>query len=114
MAHTDDRVRGKWHIRRQSTGQVAHTGDRVRGKWHIRAGRQSRSTYISVGKPVGRGQLGRGRCRMEYNSKMNDGGVDWVNLLQDRDKWWAVLNFFVVYKIREHCSLVEEVLALQD
>jgi len=65
-------------------------------------GRQSRS----VGKPVGRRPLGRRRCRMECNSKMNDGGVDWVNLVQDRDKWRAVFKkviFFVLYKMQEHC-----------
>jgi hypothetical protein len=52
---------------------------------------------ISVGKPVGRRPLGRRRCRMEYNIKMNDGGVDWFNLVQDRDKWRAVFNKVIFF-----------------
>jgi hypothetical protein len=50
-----------------------------------------------VGKPEGRRQLGRPRCRWEDNIKMDLrevgwGGMDWINLAQDRDKWRALVN----------------------
>jgi hypothetical protein len=54
---------------------------------------ETRNAYrILVGKPEGKGPLGRPRRRWVDNIKMdlrNIGwyGVDWVNLAQDRDQW---------------------------
>jgi hypothetical protein len=50
-----------------------------------------------VGKPEGRRPLGRPRRRWEDNIKMELrevgwGGMDWINLAQDRDRWRAVVN----------------------
>jgi hypothetical protein len=49
-----------------------------------------------VGKPEGRRPLGRPRRRWEDNIKMDLregwGGLDWINLAQDRDKWRALVN----------------------
>jgi hypothetical protein len=50
-----------------------------------------------VGKPEGRRPLGRPRRRWEDNIKMDLrevgwGGIDWINLAQDRDRWRAVVN----------------------
>jgi hypothetical protein len=50
-----------------------------------------------VGKPAGNRPLGRHWSRWEDNIKMGIremvfGGVDWINLAQDRDRWWALLN----------------------
>jgi hypothetical protein len=51
-----------------------------------------RSAYrILVGKPEGKRQLGRPRRRWEDNIKMDLteigwGGMDWINLAQDRDQ----------------------------
>jgi hypothetical protein len=47
-----------------------------------------------VGKPEGKRSLGRPRCRWVDNIKMDlgeivGGGVDWLSLAQDRDKWRA-------------------------
>jgi hypothetical protein len=52
-----------------------------------------------VGKPEGRRPLGRPRRRWEDNIKMDLwkvgwGGMDWINLAQDRDRllwirWWT-------------------------
>jgi hypothetical protein len=50
-----------------------------------------------VGKPEGRRPLGRPICRWKDNIKMDLrevgwGGMDWINLAQDRDRWRAVVN----------------------
>jgi hypothetical protein len=49
-----------------------------------------------VGKPEGRRPLGRPRRRWEDNIKIDLrevgwGGIDWINLAQDRDRWRAVV-----------------------
>jgi hypothetical protein len=49
-----------------------------------------------VGKPEGRRPLERPRHRWEDNIKMDLrkvgwGGMDWINLAQDRDRWRALV-----------------------
>ena len=60
-----------------------------------------------VGKPEGKKPLGRPRRRWEDTIKMElqevGGGCgDWIELAQDRDRWWAlvstVMNFWVPKK----------------
>jgi hypothetical protein len=48
-------------------------------------------------KPEGKRPLGRPRRRWLYNTKMDLeeigwGGVDWIGLPEDRDKWLALVN----------------------
>jgi len=49
-----------------------------------------------VGKPEGKRPLGRPRRRWEDNIKMDlevgCGGMDWIELAQDRDRWRALVN----------------------
>jgi len=50
-----------------------------------------------VGKPEGKGPLGRLRRRWEDNIKMDlqevgCGGIDWIEPAQDRDRWRALVN----------------------
>ena len=52
---------------------------------------------VLVGKPEGKRPLGRPRCRWEDNIKMDlqevgGGGMDWIDLAQDRDRWRALVN----------------------
>jgi len=56
-----------------------------------------------VGKPEGKRPLGRPRHRWEDNIKMNlqevgCGGMDWIKLALDRDRWQALVN--AVMKLR--------------
>ena len=65
---------------------------------------EKRGVYrILVGKPEGKRPLGKPRRRWEDNIKMylqkvGCGGMDWIELAQDRDKWRALVK--VVMKIR--------------
>ena len=48
-------------------------------------------------KPEGKRPLGRPRRRWEDNIKMDlqevgCAGMDWMELAQDRDRWWALVN----------------------
>jgi len=52
---------------------------------------------VLVGHPEGKRPFGRPRCRWEDNIKMHlqvvgCGGVDWIELAQDRDRWLARVN----------------------
>jgi len=59
---------------------------------------ERRGAYrVLVGKPVGKRPFGRPRRRWEDNIKMGlqdvgFGGMDWIELYQDRDRWRALVN----------------------
>jgi hypothetical protein len=59
---------------------------------------ERRGVYrVLVGKPGGKRPLGRPRRRWEDNIKMDlqemeCGGMDWVELAEDRDRWRALVN----------------------
>jgi hypothetical protein len=59
---------------------------------------QEKNAYrILVGKPEGKRPLGRRRRRWVDNIKIDLreigwDGMDWINLVQDRDQWRALVN----------------------
>jgi hypothetical protein len=59
---------------------------------------EGRGAYrILVGRPEGRRPLGRPRHRWEDSIKMDLqevgwGGIDWIDMAQDRDRWQALVN----------------------
>jgi hypothetical protein len=71
---------------------------RMRWARHVARMGEKRNAYrLLVGKPEGKRPLGRPRCRCVDNIKIDLveigwGGVDWIGLAQDRDKWRALAN----------------------
>jgi len=58
---------------------------------------------VLVGNPEGMRPLGRLRPRWEDDIKMDlqevrCGGMDWGEMAQERDRWWALVN--VVLNLR--------------
>jgi len=62
-----------------------------------RMGERRDANRVLVGKPEGKRALGRPMRRWEDNIKMDIqevgyGGMDWIEVTQDRDRWWALVN----------------------
>jgi hypothetical protein len=70
---------------------------RMRWAEHVARMGEGRGAYrILVGRPKGRGPLGRPRHRWEDNIKIylevGWDGVAWIDMAQDRNRWRAVVN----------------------
>ena len=65
---------------------------------HVARMGERRGVYrVLVGKPDGKRQLERPRCRWEDKIKMDIqevgcGGINWIELAQGRDRWRAIVN----------------------
>ena len=77
------RMRWAGHVARMGEGRVVHR--------------------VLVGKPEGRRPLERPRHRWEDNIKMDlrkvGGGGDWMELAQDRDRWRALVNTVMNFRV---------------
>jgi hypothetical protein len=78
---------------------------RMRWAGHVARMGEKRNAYrLLVGKPEGKRPVGRPRRRWVENIKMDLseigwGGVDWIGLGQDRDKWRALVNAVMYFRI---------------
>ena len=70
-----------------------------------RAYGERRGVYrVLVGKPERKGPFGRPRYIWEVNIKVDlqevgCGGMDWIELAKDRDRWRALLNAVVDLRV---------------
>jgi hypothetical protein len=66
---------------------------------------EKRNEYrVLVGKPEGKRPLGRPRRRLEDNIRMDLrgiswGGIDWIDLAQDRNQWKALVNTVMKHRV---------------
>jgi hypothetical protein len=71
---------------------------RMRWAGHVaRMGEKRKACIILVEKPEGKKPLGRTRRRWVDNIKIDLretgwGGMGWIDLIQDRDQWRALVN----------------------
>ena len=71
---------------------------RMRWAGHVARMGEERGVYrVLLGKPEGRRPLGRARCRLVDNIRMDlqkvgCGYMDWIGLAQDRDRWRMLVS----------------------
>jgi hypothetical protein len=51
-----------------------------------------------------RRQLGRPRHEWDDNIKINNQevvweGIDWIDLTQNREEWWTVVNMVIIFQV---------------
>jgi hypothetical protein len=67
---------------------------------------ERRGVYrVLMGKPEGNRPLGKPRRRWDEYIKMDlqkvgCGGMDWIELAQDRDKWRALVNAVMNHRVQ--------------
>jgi hypothetical protein len=102
-----DEVTGEWrklqseelHILYSSPNIIRQIKSRkMRCTGYMARIEEDRNVYrVLMGKPEGKRPLGRPRRRWEDGIRMDLretgwGSVDWIQLAQDRDRWWALVN----------------------
>ena len=78
---------------------------KIRCAGHVARMGEGRGVHrVLVGKPEGKRPLGRPRCRLEDNIKMDlqeVGGScgDWMELAQDRERWRTLVSTVMNFRV---------------
>ena len=78
---------------------------RMRWAGHVECMGNRKGVYrVLVGKPEKKRPLGRPWHRFQDNIKMHlqevgCGGMDWIDLTQDKDRWRAVVNMVMDFQV---------------
>ena len=76
------------------------TSRRMRWVGHVARMSESRGAYrVLVGKPEGRDHLEEDSIKMDL-TEVGWGGVYWIELAQDRNRWWTVVNAVLNFRVR--------------
>jgi hypothetical protein len=72
-------------------------------------GKERKLYKALVGKPEGKRLLGKPRCGWEDRIKMHLretglGGVDWIRMAQERDRWRAVVSAVMNIRVLAPCT----------
>jgi hypothetical protein len=75
-----------------------YVNEELRWAGHVALVEEGRGVFrVLFGKPEGKRSLGRPRRRWEDHIKadlqeVGCGGMDWIELAEDRDRWRALVN----------------------
>ena len=78
---------------------------RMRWAGHVARMEEGRGVHkVFMGKPEGKRPLGRPRYRWLNNIKIDleevgRGCGDWMDLAQDRDRWWGLVNMVMNFRV---------------
>jgi hypothetical protein len=105
-----DEVTGKWRMELSNLYSLPNIvrvvkSRRMGGVGHVARMGEGRCVHrVMVGKLEGKRPLGRPRHRWEDNIKMDlqevGGGCgDWMALAQDGERWWALVNTVMNFRV---------------
>jgi hypothetical protein len=74
-----------------------------------RMGEERGVNRVLLGKPEGKRPLGRPRHRWEDNimvelQQVECGGIDWIGLVQDRERWWGLANAVMNLRVQQNAG----------
>jgi hypothetical protein len=88
-------------------------------RYVARMGDEKNAYRLLVGKPEGKRPLGRPRRRWLDNIRMDLvevgwGHVDWIGLAEDRDRWRALVNSVLNFRVPQNAVKLSSVLTIGD